>query len=151
MNGHSQTHILIAERQAATRSALSGFLQGQPGLDVVGDLHQRLAADAVGQHQLGGCLEPEGVGLLAGGKSVLLDNVAPAVLADPKYAAAWDVYPFNSGYFMCIRLKKANAEELRVHLLDKYGVGLIAIGDDNLRVAFSCIDDADPYDIIIFL
>jgi DNA-binding NarL/FixJ family response regulator len=37
MNGHSQTHILIAERQAATRSALSGFLRGQPGLDVVGE------------------------------------------------------------------------------------------------------------------
>ena len=37
MNGQSETHILIAERQAATRSALSGFLQGQPGLHVVGE------------------------------------------------------------------------------------------------------------------
>ncbi|MCP3956214.1 MAG: aminotransferase class I/II-fold pyridoxal phosphate-dependent enzyme, partial [Desulfobacterales bacterium] len=49
-----------------------------------------------------------------------------AVLADPKYAAAWDVYPFNSGYFMCLKLKTVDAEPLRVHLLDKYGVGLIA-------------------------
>jgi len=64
-----------------------------------------------------------------------------AVLADPKYAAAWDVYPFNSGYFMCLKLKTVDAEILRVHLLDKYGVGLIALGDRNLRVAFSCIDE----------
>jgi aspartate/methionine/tyrosine aminotransferase len=64
-----------------------------------------------------------------------------AVLANPKYAAAWDVYPFNSGYFMCLELKTVDAETLRVHLLDKYGVGLIALGDRNLRVAFSCIDE----------
>lgn len=64
-----------------------------------------------------------------------------AVLANPKYAAAWDVYPFNSGYFMCLKLKTVDAETLRVHLLDKYGVGLIALGDRNLRVAFSCIDE----------
>jgi len=65
------------------------------------------------------------------------------VVYDPKYAAAWDVYPFNSGYFMCIRLKNVNAEKLRVHLLDKYGVGLISIGDHDLRVAFSCIEKSD--------
>ena len=64
-----------------------------------------------------------------------------SVLTNPKYKDAWEVYPFNSGYFMCIRLKKLNAEKLRVHLLDQYGVGLIAIGEDNLRIAFSCIEE----------
>ena len=63
-----------------------------------------------------------------------------AVLADDKYNAAWDVYPFNSGYFMCLRLKTVDAEPLRVHLLEKYGVGLIALGKHDLRVAFSCIE-----------
>ena len=63
------------------------------------------------------------------------------VLADPKYSDAWDVYPFNSGYFMCIRLKTVDAEALRKHVLDKYGVGLIATGGRNLRVAFSCVDE----------
>jgi aspartate/tyrosine/aromatic aminotransferase len=66
-----------------------------------------------------------------------------AVLADSKYKDAWDVYPFNSGYFMCIRLKTVKAEALRVHLLDKYGVGLIALGDTDLRVAFSCLEESD--------
>jgi aspartate/methionine/tyrosine aminotransferase len=64
-----------------------------------------------------------------------------AVLADPKYAQAWDVYPFNSGYFMCLRLKTVDAEDLRKHVLDQYGVGLIATGGKNLRVAFSCVDE----------
>ncbi|MBF0100379.1 MAG: aminotransferase class I/II-fold pyridoxal phosphate-dependent enzyme [Desulfobacterales bacterium] len=62
------------------------------------------------------------------------------VLQHPKYKDAWDVYPFNSGYFMCIRLKHIQAEKLRVHLLDKYGVGLIALGERDIRVAFSCIE-----------
>ena len=79
-------------------------------------------------------------------------NKVKAVLADPKYQEAWDVYPFNSGYFMCIRLKHVAAEKLRVHLLEKYGVGLISIGEHNLRIAFSCLDEADIpalFDIIL--
>jgi aspartate/methionine/tyrosine aminotransferase len=64
-----------------------------------------------------------------------------AVSSDPAYASAWDVYPFNSGYFMCIRLKTVDAEALRIHLLDRYGVGLIALGERNLRIAFSCTEE----------
>ena len=63
------------------------------------------------------------------------------VLSDSRFTDAWDVYPFNSGYFMCIRLKSVNAEALRVHLLEKYGVGLISIGEKDLRVAFSCLEE----------
>ncbi len=61
------------------------------------------------------------------------------VLGNSKYVAAWDYYPFNSGYFMCLQLKRVDAEQLRVHLLDKYGVGAISIGKTDLRIAFSCI------------
>lgn len=63
------------------------------------------------------------------------------VLSDPRYTKAWDVYPFNSGYFMCIRLKTVDAETLRLHLLEKYGVGLISMGDKDLRIAFSCLEE----------
>ncbi len=69
------------------------------------------------------------------------------VLADPKYKDAWDVYPFNSGYFMCIKLKTVEAEPLRIHLLDTYGVGLIALGRHNLRVAFSCMEESDVVEL----
>lgn len=65
------------------------------------------------------------------------------VLKDPSYGEAFDVYPFNSGYFMCVRLKEIDAETLRVHLLDNYGTGVIAIGSRNIRVAFSCLEKED--------
>jgi aspartate/methionine/tyrosine aminotransferase len=57
-----------------------------------------------------------------------------------KYRALWDVYPFNAGYFMCIRVKGPDAEKLRLHLLEKYGVGVIAMGKTDIRVAFSCLE-----------
>ncbi|MBI9074222.1 MAG: aminotransferase class I/II-fold pyridoxal phosphate-dependent enzyme [Desulfatibacillum sp.] len=69
------------------------------------------------------------------------------VLADPKFADAWDVYPFNSGYFMCLKMKTVNAETLRVHLLNQYGVGLISLGPTDLRVAFSCLEEQDVQEL----
>lgn len=79
-------------------------------------------------------------------------NKVKQVLADPKYNDAWTPYPFNSGYFMCLKIKGVDAEALRVHLLDKYGVGLISIGPTDLRVAFSCLEESDVqelFDIIL--
>lgn len=78
-------------------------------------------------------------------------NKVGEVSRDAKYADAWSVYPFNSGYFMCIALKNTDAETLRLHLLDKYGVGLIALGATDIRVAFSCLELGDVeelFDII---
>ena len=39
----------------------------------------------------------------------------------PRFRESWDVYPFNSGYFMCLDVKGIDAEPLRVHLLDAVG------------------------------
>ena len=69
------------------------------------------------------------------------------VLADLKYQDAWEPYPFNSGYFMCLKLKTVEAESLRVHLLEKYGVGLISLGKTDLRVAFSCLEKDDTQEL----
>jgi aspartate/methionine/tyrosine aminotransferase len=60
----------------------------------------------------------------------------------PEYEDCWDVYPYNSGYFMCLRLKGVDADTVRVKLLDEHGVGTIALGALNLRVAFSCLTEA---------
>ena len=64
----------------------------------------------------------------------------------PRYRESWDVYPFNSGYFMCVKLDGLDAEKVRVHLLDEYGIGLIATSPTDLRIAFSCleIEDVEP-------
>ena len=69
------------------------------------------------------------------------------VLSDSKYERCWEPYPFNSGYFMCLKLKTVDAEPLRKHLLDKYGVGLISIGKTDLRIAFSCIEKGDVQEL----
>jgi aspartate/methionine/tyrosine aminotransferase len=66
-----------------------------------------------------------------------------SVLDSGKYDEVWSYYPFNSGYFMCLKLKKVDAEKLRVHLLDKYGVGAISVNKTDLRIAFSCIAEED--------
>ncbi|MFP6639999.1 MAG: aminotransferase class I/II-fold pyridoxal phosphate-dependent enzyme [Myxococcota bacterium] len=65
------------------------------------------------------------------------------VAGAPRFAESWNVYPFNSGYFMCVEIKGVDAEKLRVHLLDQYGVGLIATSSTDLRVAFSCLETED--------
>ncbi|MEM9174626.1 MAG: aminotransferase class I/II-fold pyridoxal phosphate-dependent enzyme [Myxococcota bacterium] len=62
------------------------------------------------------------------------------------YKDAWSVYPFNSGYFMLVKVHGVDAEQLRVHLLDEHQVGLIATSATDIRVAFSCLDanDVEP-------
>ncbi len=79
-------------------------------------------------------------------------NVARATLADPKFAEAWTPYPFNSGYFMCLRMHRVDAEAYRVRLLNNYGVGVISTSDTDIRVAHSSVDEADIpalYDIML--
>ena len=74
-----------------------------------------------------------------------------AVLDSGKFNDVWSYYPFNSGYFMCLKLKGVEAEPLRIHLLNKYGVGTISTNKTDLRIAFSCIasqDIPELFDII---
>jgi len=74
-------------------------------------------------------------------------NTVATVCRDPQYQDCWDVYPFNAGYFMCLRLKGADAEATRLRLLDEHGVGTISLGATDLRVAFSCVEAADIADL----
>ncbi len=74
--------------------------------------------------------------------SILRDraNKTKEVCEQEQYADCWDVYPFNAGYFMCLRIKDVDAEALRLHLLDEHGLGTISLGTTDLRVAFSCLE-----------
>ena len=65
------------------------------------------------------------------------------VLAQKRFLSTWTPYPFNSGYFMCLKLKDIDAEIFRLRLLEEYGIGVIAIGARDIRVAFSCIEESD--------
>ena len=62
------------------------------------------------------------------------------VATAPRFRESFEPYPFNSGYFMCVKLKGVDAERMRVHLLDEYGIGVIATSESDLRIAFSCLE-----------
>ena len=61
------------------------------------------------------------------------------IVYNEKFKKLWDVYPFNSGYFMCLRLKGVDSNKVREHALKEYGIGTIAIGKKDLRIAFSSV------------
>ena len=74
-------------------------------------------------------------------------NKVKKLLDSGKYGSDWTYYPFNSGYFMCLKLLTADAEAVRKRLLEAYGVGTIALGPTDLRVAFSCIEESQLEDL----
>lgn len=55
-----------------------------------------------------------------------------------EYGEEFTALPFNSGYFMCVKLKNNDGEKIRQILLSKYNTGVISIGN-ILRLAFSAI------------
>jgi aspartate/methionine/tyrosine aminotransferase len=56
----------------------------------------------------------------------------------PEYRPYFESLPFNSGYFMCIRLKQADGARVWDQLLQKYSTGVVSYDDRNLfRVAFA--------------
>ena len=65
------------------------------------------------------------------------------ITTDRQYADLWEVYPSHAGYFTCLSLKSGNAEIVRQILLNEHGIGTIALGDTELRVAYSCLDVTD--------
>jgi len=73
------------------------------------------------------------------------------IIASPKFADLWEPYPFNSGYFICVKLNGIDAETYRKHLLEKHGVGVIANGGHDIRIAFSGVDEdrlEDLFDVL---
>lgn len=60
-------------------------------------------------------------------------------LADPKYKECFTPLPYNSGYFMCLKLADGiDGDAVRKILLDKYDTGVISL-KDSLRIAFSSV------------
>ncbi len=68
-------------------------------------------------------------------------TVREILASHPEYAAEFVALPFNSGYFMCIRPVRVDAERLRQSLLNDYSTGTINFGG-LLRIAFSATPTA---------
>lgn len=66
------------------------------------------------------------------------DAVKQALTA-PEYSEVFTPLPYNSGYFMCVKLVDGiNGEEVRKMLIEEYGIGIINL-NNVIRVAFSAI------------
>lgn len=65
------------------------------------------------------------------------------VLKNEKYKSCFTALPYNSGYFMCIKLAEGlDAEKLRKILIEKYSIGVISLGN-LLRIAYSGVAAKD--------
>ena len=65
------------------------------------------------------------------------------VLQEEKYRKFFTALPFNSGYFMCVKLAEGlDGELLRKILIEKYSIGIINLSN-IIRVAFSAVAASD--------
>jgi len=73
------------------------------------------------------------------------------VLSQAAFRELFRPYPFNSGYFLCLKVPGVDAERLRRRLLEDHGVGVISVGSEDLRIAYSCLEKEhipDLFDIL---
>lgn len=66
-------------------------------------------------------------------------------LERPEIHRIFDVIPFNSGYFFTLRLKpgQGSAQDMRKRLLTEHSVGVVALDERLVRIAFSSIPTKD--------
>jgi len=118
------TAVLDAKVRGAIRGAVSNSPQLSQTL-----VERALAASSIAE-------ERKQKAELLRARAAKVHEVASA----PRFRESWEVYPFNSGYFMCVRVKGVDAEQLRVHLLERHGTGLISTSPTDIRIAFSCLE-----------
>jgi aspartate/methionine/tyrosine aminotransferase len=65
-------------------------------------------------------------------------KVKTVLEAHPEYKEYFESLPFNSGYFMCVRLKNSDTDRVWELLLNKYSTGVICNSEKALlRIAFA--------------
>jgi aspartate/methionine/tyrosine aminotransferase len=65
-------------------------------------------------------------------------KVKAVLQAHSEYQEYFEDLPFNSGYFMCVRLKRSDPDKLWELLLSKYSTGVICYSEKSLfRIAFA--------------
>jgi len=69
------------------------------------------------------------------------DALVKELEAHPEYKKRFTALPFNSGYFMCVKVAGGDGEAVRQKLLQDYDTGVIALGD-LVRVAYSSLPEA---------
>lgn len=68
-------------------------------------------------------------------------------LKKEKYNEFFTALPYNSGYFMCVKLAEGlDGEKIRKILIDKYSIGIINL-NNVIRVAFSAMAASDAKEL----
>jgi aspartate/methionine/tyrosine aminotransferase len=63
-----------------------------------------------------------------------------AIASNPQYEEQFSAMPFNSGYFMCVKLREGlDATDVRTKLLEQERIGTISVGKNMIRVAYSSV------------
>ncbi len=76
------------------------------------------------------------------------ETVKQVIAANPQFTKYFVAYPYNSGYFMCVKMADGiKADDFRKYLISAKGIGTIAIGESNIRVAFSCLEKGQIADL----
>jgi len=74
------------------------------------------------------------------------NKVKDFIAGNPKLPS-FSPLPFNSGYFMSFHCEGFSAEKLRQRLLAEHGIGVVALGEKCLRVAFSSLDEEQIFPV----
>jgi aspartate/methionine/tyrosine aminotransferase len=101
--------------------------------------------NAIGQHLAINAFEDPGYAAQKREKFAVLKKryhqIRVILKTHPGYARHFEVMPFNSGYFMCVKPIGVDAEKVRRHLVAKYSVGTIVLSG-LIRLAFSTVPTA---------
>ena len=132
--------ITFSARAAMSEEALYGALEQKVG----GAIRSAISnCPQLSQSVLTKALASEEIAAEQAEKRALLEaraKEAHRILSSREFDDVWEAYPFNAGYFMCLNLKQVGAEAYRKHLLEKHGIGVIADGERDIRVAFSAVE-----------
>jgi aspartate/methionine/tyrosine aminotransferase len=66
------------------------------------------------------------------------EKIKEVLAAHKEYEESFAAMPFNSGYFMCVKLNGANPEAVRKECLNNHGLGVIVLSG-LIRIAFSSV------------
>ncbi|MCJ7751578.1 MAG: aminotransferase class I/II-fold pyridoxal phosphate-dependent enzyme [Armatimonadetes bacterium] len=135
--------LTFSARAAMGEDALYGALEQKVG----GAIRSAISnCSQPAQSVLGKALASEGIATEQAEKRAILEaraKEAQRIASGSTFEDIWEPYPFNAGYFMCLRLKHVEAEPYRKHLLEKHHIGVIANGESDIRVAFSAVELED--------
>lgn len=70
-------------------------------------------------------------------------DAVKSALANNNYSDCFEALPYNSGYFMCIKLAEGiDGESVRQLLIEKYSIGVINL-NNILRIAYAAVAASD--------